>query len=229
MKLRLRLLSTAAAATMALHMASSSVQAADIVEPVAAYDWSGLYIGGHVGYGAAYMKGCQECDVSGSTLDAEDLDLDGILGGGHLGYNFQSDALVFGIEGDFSWTDFKDSHTESDEEIGKVEFLASVRARLGYAMDNVLVYATGGVAFTDATFETKQHGNDDEVDFKDIGGVVGAGVEYGISESFSLRAEGLYYFFGEEQDISDFHSSSEGEEIELDDAFAVRVGASFHF
>lgn len=228
MTIRLRLLSTAAATAMAL-MASGAVQAADIVEPVAAYDWSGLYIGGHVGYGAAYMKGCQECDNSTSVLDAEDLDLDGILGGAQLGYNFQSDALVFGVEGDFSWADFKDSHTANDEEIGEVDFLASVRARLGYAVDNVLVYATGGIAFTDATFETKQHGNDDEVDFNDIGGVVGAGVEYGISESFSLRAEGLYYFFGEEQDISDFHSSSEGEEIELDDAFAVRVGANFHF
>lgn len=233
MNFKLRLLSTVAAAAMLTGIAVTGARAADVVAEPTAHDWSGLYIGAHVGYGQANFDGCADCGGDpDSDLDASDLDLSDVVGGAHLGYNFQMDSLVLGIEGDFTWAGFDDSANEagggSDRINGDVDYLASVRARAGYAMDDILVYATGGVAFTEATIEGEQHGNFDKAKFNDIGGVVGGGLEWAASDTVSLRAEGLYYFFGDKEDVSDWHSANDGEEFEFDDAFVLRVGASIH-
>ena len=229
-------------AGLAMLAASTGVaMAADpvIAEP-AAYDWSGLYLGAHVGYGEAYYDGCIECTDSDDILDAGELDLNGVAGGIHGGFNHQFDSIVIGIEGDLTFTGFEDeddipcagdcesSREDGDHQVGEVDFLASVRGRLGFAFDRALIYGTGGVAFTQASWETHQHGNDDKAKFNDLGGVVGGGFEYAATDAISVRAEGLYYFFGDKQSVSDFHSAETGESVEFDDAFVVRVGASWH-
>jgi outer membrane immunogenic protein len=109
-----------------------------------------------------------------------------------------------------------------------VDYLASIRARAGYAMDDILVYATGGVAFTEAKIDGEQHGFSDDAKFNDVGGVAGGGLEWAASDMLSLRAEGLYYFFGDKQDISDWHSANDDDEFEFEDAFVLRLGASIH-
>jgi outer membrane immunogenic protein len=232
MTLRLSLLSTVAAAAMLTGFAVTGARAADVVPEPVAHDWSGLYIGAHVGYGEAYMDGCSDCGDPFAELDASDLDLNDVVFGGHLGYNFQMDSLVLGVEADFTWLGFDDDANEasglSDSISGDVDYLASIRARAGYAMDDVLIYATGGVAFTEAEIETVREGDTDQVEFDDIGGVVGAGAEFAVSDMLSLRAEGLYYFFNDKEDAND-PEANPGEEFEFDDAFVVRVGASIHF
>lgn len=231
MNLKLRLLSTVAAAVMLTGIAATGARAADIVAEPAAYDWTGFYLGAHVGYGEANFDGCVDCgEDADSDMEGSELDLSDVVGGGHLGYNFQMDSLVLGIEADFTWVGFEDSYENANGDwlSGDVDYLASVRARAGYAMDDILLYATGGVAFTEAKAHGEQHGNNDEVKFDDIGGVVGGGVEWAASDLVSLRAEGLYYFFGDKEDASDWHSAQDGEELEFDDAFVVRVGASLH-
>ncbi len=229
MTFRRTLLSTVAAMALA-GFTITAANAADVSEPVL-HDWSGLYIGAHVGYGEANMDGCADCTDGDFPMDASELDLSGIVGGGHIGYNTQMDSLVLGVEADFTWTGFDDEANEqvigSDSFSGDVEYLATIRARAGLAMDNLLIYATGGIAFVDASVEADQGPNHDEEDFNDIGGVVGGGAELAISDNVSLRAEGLYYFFGEEADVSGWFDANPGEEIELDDAFVIRVGASF--
>lgn len=226
-------------AGLAMLAASTGVaMAADpvIAEP-AAYDWSGLYLGAHVGYGEANFDGCLECTDADDILDAGDLDLNGVAGGIHGGYNHQFDSFVLGVEGDLTWTGFEDegdapngSGTEAgDHHVGEVDLLASVRGRLGFAFDRALIYGTGGVAFTQASWETHQHGNDDKAKFNDLGGVVGGGIEYAATDAISVRAEGLYYFFGDKEDITNFHSATgEDDDVEFDDAFVVRVGATWH-
>jgi len=231
MNLKLRLLSTVAAAAMLTGIAMTGARAADIVAEPVAHDWTGFYIGAHVGYGEANFDGCADCEDSpGSDMEGSELDLSDVVGGGHLGYNFQMDSLVLGVEADFTWVGFKDSYetANGDHLSGDVDYLASIRARAGYAMDDMLIYATGGVAFTEAKAEGDQHGNNDDAKFNDIGGVVGGGLEWAASDLVSLRAEGLYYFFGDKEDVSDWHSANDGEELEFDDAFVVRVGASLH-
>lgn len=218
---------------------AATVQAADPVEPVAeAFDWSGLYIGAHVGYGEANFDGCLECTRSGDILDAGELDLNGVVGGVHGGYNHQFGSFLLGIEGDLTWTGFKDEGDapnptstleEGDHHVGEVDFLASVRGRLGFAFDRVLIFGTGGVAFTEAEWETHQHGNDDKAKFNDMGWVAGGGAEWAAAENISFRLEGLYYMFDDDKDISSsFHSGSTGDAVEFDDAWVVRVGATWH-
>src|SRR5215207_10733551 len=96
----------AGAATSAMILVSAgAVKAADMIEPEAAmFDWSGFYLGVHGGYGWANFEGCHECDESSSVLDADDLDVHGPLIGVHGGFNVQSGAMVFGMEGAVSFT-----------------------------------------------------------------------------------------------------------------------------
>ncbi len=221
---------------------AASARAADVAEPPPeVFDWSGLYIGAHVGYGEADYKGCIECSDSEDILDAGKLDLNGVVGGVHGGYNHQFDSFVLGIEGDLTWTGFEDegdapcagscssTQEDGDHQVGEVDLLASVRGRLGFAFDRVLIFGTGGVAFTEAEWETHQHGNTDKAKFNDTGWVAGGGVEWAASENISIRAEGLYYFFGDKESVTSFHSATgEDDDVEFDDALVVRVGATWH-
>lgn len=229
------LLGGAAAIAMFL-TAGATAQSADIVsEPVAVTDWSGFYIGAHLGYAWANMSGCYDCSDTTTILDAEELDLEGIVGGLHAGYNWQMDHIVFGIEADVSFTDIDDSEDapspdEDESQSGDVDLLASVRARLGVAFDDVLLYATGGIAIPDAEWQGNDlDGDEANLKFGEIGGVVGGGMEYAVTEDIRLRAEGLYYFFDEEESLEGVNEAATGEAIEFDDVFVVRAGVSFYF
>ena len=221
----------AGTAAAALIFATGAAQAADIAPEPPMTDWSGFYIGGHVGFGAADMSGCYDCDDDSSALFAEDLDLDGLLGGVHAGVNFAMDNVVFGIEGDVTFTDMKDDSPEPDDDDdvqrGDIDLLASVRARLGVVTTpDVLAYVTAGIAIPDASWEADDIG--EAVDFDDIGGVVGVGFEFAASDTIRWRAEALYYFFDEDQDVGHFPDGNDGEAIELDDVLVIRGGVSFY-
>jgi outer membrane immunogenic protein len=125
--------------------------------------WAGFYIGANLG--AAW-----------DDSDIEIVDDATLIGGGHLGYNWQGARnLVVGVEGD---VDFLDN----------VDYLASIRGRLGWAFGPTLAYATGGAAFI---------GFDDGVsnDDSDTGWVAGLGVEHKLRDRVSVGVEGLYYAF----------------------------------
>ena len=66
------------------------------------YDWTGFYVGGHIGYGWA-DKSWQDLVGFGTVSHKAD----GFLGGGQVGFNYQTGMFVFGVEGDFSWADIK--------------------------------------------------------------------------------------------------------------------------
>ena len=208
-------------------------------------DWSGPYVGGHLGYGEAYYDG----DFNGAagpplSQDFSDLDLDGLVGGLHAGYNFQFGGtggdfdFVVGIEGDVSFTDMNDSEflgpplTAGGSEqgiIGDVDLLASIRARLGVAVDEILLFVTGGVAFADADAGIFYSGTTVKFDFDDVGGVVGGGAEWALNETFSLRGEVLYYIFDDKKSTAGtFVISDPGDSAEFDDAFVVRFGVTVH-
>ena len=210
--------------------------------PVAAqepFDWTGFYIGAHVGAGEADYDGGRDLLDPPAAILADDLDIGGIAAGGHVGFNYQFDSplgegqdLVVGIEGDATWTDWRDAQLEDVGEsslegiIGDVNLLASVRARLGVAFDDYLVYATGGVAFSDADYTALESADSGSVDFNDIGGVVGGGIEVAAVDMLSVRLEGLYYIFDDRHDTSGLPGGEPGDFAEFDDAFVIRVGVS---
>lgn len=246
------------------------------------YDWSGPYVGVHVGYGAGNFDGVFDADdfggvpnpapvvtgggmgnggtVSGGTNDggvavafageagpedsrafASDLDLDGIAGGVYAGYNFQFDDWVVGIEADATYAGWDDDAIDVDGNLndgieGEVEWLGSLRLRGGRAFDRVMVYGTAGVAVAKAEY-TAIDGLVDtgpnrsgSTDIGDIGLAVGAGVEWAATDRLRLRAEGMYYHFGDKQDASDLTPDSDGPDfVEFEDAYLLRIGVSYAF
>ena len=66
---------------------------------VAPYNWSGLYVGGHLGY----LWGRTRVEEGGAVTE-RNARTDGIIGGAMIGYNWQIGRAVFGLEGDFGWT-----------------------------------------------------------------------------------------------------------------------------
>jgi outer membrane immunogenic protein len=242
-------------AAVALLLSNSiAANAADIAvpeEPIIAdvFDWSGLYIGAHAGAGAIITEGMWDEEDNASGVNLGDLSNIGGVFGGQVGFNFQTGNLVFGIEGDISWTGWDDTAfpitTEHDTTgIGlDNDFLASVRGRLGWADDNVLFYVTGGVAWFEGDLTVEDDdGCDDQcsLDISETGGVVGAGIEWAPWQNVTIRAEGLYYFFDDDQslcrDDNDCTGDNEklteadsGDFFELDDALVARLGINFLF
>ena len=136
--------------------------------PVAGYNWSGFYVGGNFGYGwgANSDPGVSVIDATGLGLGAfaaaggfpiTAVNPNGIIGGGQAGYNWQTNAFVFGLVADFQGADMKRDSTFVASPPGfvtgttnvdrKLDWFGTVRGKLGWAVDNVLLYATGGLAY----------------------------------------------------------------------------------
>ncbi len=126
-----------------------------------------------------------------------------LLPGFHVGYNFQpfggseNRGWLLGTEMDFSLASISQRHT--DPVLGhfrmRSTFLSSARLRAGYAFDNLLIYGTFGLALSDLKFKTATANG---VDLR-LGLALGAGVEYKMSDSWSMRLEATAYDFGQEK------------------------------
>jgi outer membrane immunogenic protein len=132
--------------------------------------------------------------------------------GGLLGYNYQMDKLVLGVETDFNYLGFSDSSksTAAEQDVTittssnlDANWFGTIRGRLGFALDNVLIYGTGGAAYgdiegkgkvfaTDGVQSATWKGSDNNVKW---GWTVGGGAEYGI-DNWSLGLEYLYVDLG---------------------------------
>lgn len=162
------------------------------------HDWTGPYIGADVGYawgetgnqwrspGAGY----QDWQPDGT------ISYDSAMGGGYIGYLAQYGRLVFGAEIDISAMSLKGDDSQFAGEVNAIElnYVGTIRGRLGYAFDNSLLYATGGFAYSDYTKkdETLGWSQNDNL----TGWTVGAGYEYALGENWSARIEYLYTDLG---------------------------------
>jgi outer membrane immunogenic protein len=211
------LLATLSAA--ALGFASQSVLATDVAVDPAAYDWSGPYVGLQVGYGFGESRHTVGVATSG------DFTIDGILGGVTAGWNHQADALVFGIEGDISAADIagQDNICIESCESG-IDWLGTARLRAGFAMDSLLLFASGGLAVggVNAEFDNGAGGGSsgDETNF---GWTIGAGAEWGATDSLSFKVEYLFV------DLDSFEYGPGPTEVEFNQNHIIRAGLNWHF
>lgn len=219
--------------------------AADIVEP-AAFDWTGPYIGLQGGYAwgsndlSANSTDSGEITITDTaTIDGDDgsFDLDGFIGGGHAGMNWQMDSLLLGIEGDIEYADLSDKVDilSADGRGGLVgqdevelNWLGSLRLRAGFAADRALFYATGGLAVGGAKLTASSEDGDEFADENETrwGWTIGGGLEYAFTDDLSGRVEYRY------TDLGSINVRDEGENVddEADLVFhAVRAGLSWHF
>jgi outer membrane immunogenic protein len=184
---------------------SSQTQAADFAPP--AHDWTQCYVGAH--FGGLWGDEDWKNKTPGGAYYGESLgghDLDGIIGGGQAGCDYQFDGgFVIGLQGDYGWSDAKGSHPSAHETGvtygSEVESLASVNARLGYAWDEVLGYVKGGVAWErdEAWAYTTMLGLAYQGESTRTGWTLGIGAEYAFLENVSGFVEYNYFDFGTEK------------------------------
>ncbi len=222
----------------ALLLAATSfgAQAADFEPVPQVHDWTGPYIGALIGAGGYNTAGFFDDQGSGSDTEAHRLGALGevsVLGGGQIGWNFQSGNMVFGVEGDISATGFERGVPESDFATGDaivwdVDYFATARGRIGIADNDVLLYATGGVAFLGGTLSNGE--NDENLDIDAVGGVVGAGIEWAATPNMSVKVEGLYTFFNDTTNLEDeLGEPNTGDFFRLRDMIVARLGVNWHF
>jgi outer membrane immunogenic protein len=179
-------------------------------------DWSGFYLGGHVGYGWGRDPFTSAASSSGifagddDTVLRSDITSNGFVAGFHAGANRQMGAFVAGVEIDASATGIKGSTTNGDSDFDETQTnsdrfdaLGSARGRLGYlALPNVLFYGTGGLAWTRVNqsfvdFPTGGTVNGGSNPAWEFGWVAGAGGETRLwGTNWFWRAEYLHYDFG---------------------------------
>jgi len=169
---------------------------APALPPLVGYDWSGFYLGGQIGYGWGNSSGTQNAGGTFFPVVPYTIDPRGVLGGGHIGYNYQINSAVLGVEGDIEAANVNGLTTINA--VGqnyffnvKTDALASVRGRLGFAYDQWMIYATGGVAFGHVTTPPL-----DTLNGWRTGWTVGAGVERVVYGNWSTRLEYRYTDLG---------------------------------
>jgi outer membrane immunogenic protein len=187
----------AAAALLAVPLAA---QAADVPikapyykgaprSVIAYYNWTGFYAGVNAGYGFG---------TASTSLPGIDIKPKGFLAGGTLGYNWQSGAIVYGIEGDFDWSGVK-----GDVACGVVStcevsspWLATFRGRVGYAFDRWLPYVTGGGAYGKVKATETFAGLSTSTSSNQLGWTFGAGLEYAVLGNWTAKIEYLHVNLG---------------------------------
>jgi len=169
-------------------------------------------------------------DVRKFDFDGDDDE--GAVGGIHAGCNWQRNQFVFGIEADIG--------------TGRnLDYLGSLRGRLGYAWNKSHIYITGGVAFAefDRDLEFRDYDDNGDLFFEDrfdnsdeeTGYVVGAGWEYMIEQNLSFGIEGLYYGFDDDDNDHKFVAGKDGkyhlykfDEERDNELYVIRARLTYH-
>lgn len=170
-------------------------------QPLNMYSWAGPYLGANVGYAWG--------DVTNNGASPS-----GPAGGLQAGYNWQSGPLVFGVEGDIQ-------ASGADDTFAAWKFsnpwFGTARGRVGYALNNILLYATGGLAFGSLKGETlglsESHTS--------LGWTIGLGAEVALSQNWSAKAEYLYVDLSNSTFLTGLQH---GYEFGM-----LRVGVNYHF
>ena len=194
--MRTQLLAATALGTTIGFLVPGAVMAAETV-----YDWSGFYAG--LGLGAAGSQaGIDFTDIVTPSLftapHSVDLPALGADGSVRLGYNWQFDRFVYGIEADGSLLTLNGRATGTTYTItDSLTTLLSLRARFGVAFERVLLYGSAGVAVGGSRFSADVSNGARQVPAAGSGltaGIVGGiGGEYAVTDRVSLTAGAKYY------------------------------------
>lgn len=187
-----------------------------VAPPIPVFVWTGFYIGGQVGYSFGRDTGSYHPDGTAGGPYPFRHDVDGVIGGGHVGYLFSpaslplagalGSGLVIGVEGDVDG-----GHETATQDVGILDgfrpgyfvnrlttnIQGSGRGRLGYAIGPILVYGTGGAAV--ASFKSRYYVNGLNYDGNSptrLGWTAGGGVEYALTPHILVRGEYRYSDFG---------------------------------
>jgi outer membrane immunogenic protein len=222
----------AIAVTVLLPMPSALAADLDVPSPdfrPADFDWSGPYIGV---FGAAVAVDGSFDGVCSCLDTYEDVEHSGIgYAGGILGgWNYQMDSIVFGVEGDWA---FGGTVATNDEPLINTDLsfnnIATLRARAGFALDNTLLYVTGGLAAVDMEFGAVMSTTESDSKWA-YGWTAGGGLEHAFSQNFSGRIEYLYVGLDDvDFSMTDGAATTLDATQSFDDIHMVRVGLTYNF
>jgi len=210
-------------ATAAVAVLSAPASAADLparmptkAPPLAPppYNWSGFYVG--VNLGGSWGNQDNTLQTVGGVVSSTNSDhIDGVIGGGQIGFNWQYNQWVVGLEADIQGSGQKGdgsfflpgggvllvipSTSISYED--KLNWFGTVRGRVGWAFDRWLPYITGGWAFGHGEINGTTAIGAAATSFsgsKDYSGwTIGGGVEWAFYDQWSAKLEYLYINFGD--------------------------------
>jgi len=220
-----------AAALLPFNAVAADLAAPSPAPVFTAMNWSGLYAGATAGWMQFQQQGSSFPAPAGFGVPAvvggglagggfpatrHNLNADVLSGGIHLGYNWQSGSFVYGVEADAAMFDRsrRNTQTFTDTCCGGIVFprttlearnnwLATLRARAGFAFNRSLLYVTGGAAFTETrsasrltpdgvAFPLASSATSSTSKFA-MGWVIGAGYEAALSNNWIFRTEYLYH------------------------------------
>lgn len=200
---------------------SASAHAADLqpeqdFEPLSV-NWAGLYagvfVGGLYGDNDTDTIGTSGFQALGPTIVPGSLDVDGsaVIGGVGLGFNLQSGSFVYGLEGDFGFTNYDESESFTGVAVlgtrltttstSEIDYFSTVRARAGIAPSNdVMLFATGGLAVGRVETSASVVGVDNPAlvwqgsdESWETGWTAGLGVEARVADPVTIKLDALYY------------------------------------
>jgi opacity protein-like surface antigen len=210
------------------------------VDPVVAYNWTGLYGGASAGTTWA-REPWYFTDASGRRIGGfVDNDVAGTLLGTQVGYNLQIGTMVVGVEGDYGWTNAKGGVACPNAFLftcgGETEQLASVAGRLGYAWGRALFYGKAGWAGGEVSPKGHQNTGGNPSFFDPLvtpindskwlnGYTYGAGMEFALTNYVSAKAEWMHYSL----DRENYRVSNGPEFADISaDGNIVRIGVNVH-
>jgi outer membrane immunogenic protein len=229
-------------AVAVLAITSGGASAADLPAqaykspPVVAqvYNWTGVYVGVNGGYG----WGAQDpLILFSNSFDRTSFDISGGMIGGTVGAQIQQGYVVLGLEGDLDWANIKGSGISNPSILGtrlnitlntatNVSAVGTARLRAGVAVDNLLLYVTGGVAFENSSANGTSIAGlpcgtlgvlpNCSASSLRPGLAAGLGFEYGFAHSWSAKFEYLYI-------------ETLGSGVSTDHTDTVRAGINYRF
>ncbi len=238
--MEINVLKIALTSLAALVVASTTALAADLPSrrappvyvpppPIPVFTWTGFYLGVNAGYAfdakSNYTVYSADPALAGAGFsNYNNLRSDGFTGGGQIGYNYEFGAgpaggIVVGVEADAAYTDLR--HTTSNNGLyqafganetfaSRTDFVGTVRGRVGYAFDRVLIYGTGGFAYggvrNNAGFGFLNNNFAGTSDKLLTGYAYGGGIEYALptasflnffnSSAVTIKGEFIHYDLG---------------------------------
>ena len=213
----------------ALALTGSAALAADLPvsppppPPVPAFTWTGIYLGGQVGY--AWISGNLNFtgfdSFTGSPFNTSVINSpNGLIGGAHVGYNYQINQWVLGLEGTVDGSSLNNTVVanfpiafggSSLSASSNSNVQGSIRGRIGIAWDRILIYGTGGVAFGGFDISYSLSGNNtangginagnaffgsNSFSNTRVGWTAGGGIDYAVTNNWSVFIEYRYTSFG---------------------------------
>jgi outer membrane immunogenic protein len=177
------------------------------IAPAPVFSWTGFYVGAEFGGQWGNNSTSLVNNYTGNTLlSTGGYNTSGVVGGGLIGYNYQINQFVLGIEGDLTGSSNQGRYTVTDafgftgSQNSQYGFGAGIRGRLGFALDHTLIYATGGWAYEtiDQTYTNTFFNNwaQSKISTERSGYTVGGGVEYAFNYNWSTRLEYRWTDYG---------------------------------